>query len=402
MVVVPRLLSRKMPARLLFVLCVLMLAFAGDARACDICFSGIVITLGQKVDAADQAVLAIPLANQEQFRIVEVVKGDVAADDTITEPGLSVPSARPVMSPDGLMPGQKVPTAPDGKPLLLVRDKVSEKWTSLGAIDADYAGWLRQLAATKHGGKSRPARLLWPRPTLTGSSLTDAEWRDRVAVVAPHFESTDPLVAEIAYGELMRAPYSAIRILKPQLDAARIATWINDPKLVSRRPAYTLLLGIAGGPDEVIELEQHIDTALRGREATNLSAMLAADLELRGPSRVDWLEKTYFADRKRTLPEIDAALLALSVHGGADGRVPRNRVIEAYRYFIHMRKPMSGFVAMELADWQAWDATADYIDIIRSKAATDPASEFAILSYLKRSPVTAKLARLQPPADQPE
>jgi hypothetical protein len=293
------------------------------------------------------------------------------------------------------MPGQKVPTAPDGKPLLLVRDRVSEKWTSLGAIDADYAGWLRQLAATKHGGKSRSARLLWPRPTLTGASLTDAEWRERVAVVAPHFESTDPLVAEIAYGELMRAPYSAIRILKPQLDAAKIATWINDPKLVSRRPAYTLLLGIAGGPDDAIELEQQIDTALRGREATNLSAMLAADLELRGPSRVDWLEKTYFADRKRTLPEINAALLALSVHGGADGRVPRNRVIEAYRYFIHMRKPMSGFVAMELADWQAWDATADYIDIIRSKAATDPASEFAILSYLKQSPETVRQAAMQ-------
>jgi hypothetical protein len=390
-----RLLSRQMPVRLLFGLGVLTLTFAGEAQACAICFSGVVITPGQKLDAADQAVLAVPLADEGQFRVIETVKGDGAADEIIREPGLALPKTEPVMSLDGLTPGQKVPTVQQGKPLLLLRDHVSEKWTSLGAIDADYVGWLRQLAATNHDGKARPARLLWPQPTLTASSLTDAEWRERIAVVAPRFESTEPLVAEIAYGELIRAPYGAIRILKPQLDAATIANWIDDPKLVSRRPAYTLLLGIAGSSDDAIELERRIGAALNARDATNLSAMLAADLELRGPTRVDWLEQTYFADRQRTLPEIEAALLALSVHGGADGTVPREKVIEAYRYFIKVRRPMAGFVAMELANWEAWDATADYVDIIRSKAVKDPAGEFAILSYLKQSPATVAQAANQ-------
>jgi len=397
--VVARLLSRQRP--LLLGLTVLMLFLAGEARACPICFSGVVITPGQKLDAADQAVLAVPLANQGQFRIIEVIKGDVAADETITEPGLLASTGDPVMSLDGPMPGQTVRTVPDGKPLLLLHDKVSEKWTSVGAIGADYAGWLRQLAGTRQGGKARMARS-WPQMALTWSSLTDAEWRERVAIVAPHLESAEPLVAEIAYGELVRAPYGAMRILRPQLDAARIASWINDPKLASRRPAYTLLLGIAGGPNDAVELEQHIDTALRARDATNLSAMLAADLELRGPTRIDWLEQRYFADRQRTLPEIEAALLALSVHGGADATVPREKVIEAYRSFIKVRKPMAGFVAMELADWEAWDATADYVDIIRSKAVKDPAGEFAILSYLQQSPATAEQAALRSSTDQPE
>ena len=390
----PRLFSRQMSVRLFFGLGVLVLAFSGEARACAICFSGIAITPGQKLDSADQAVLAVPLANPEQFRITEVIKGDASANETITAPGVSAPSAQPVMSLDGPTSGQVVPAVPGGQPLLLLRDKVSDEWTSIGAISTDYAGWLRKLVATKRGGEIRPPKA-WSLIGLAGSYLTDDEWRERVAVVAPYLESPAPLVAKIAYGELMRAPYSAIRILKPQLDAARIATWIDDPKLASRRPAYTLLLGIAGGPDDAADIEQRINTALKALDATNLAAMLAADLELRGPSRVDWLEQTYFADRKRTLPEIDAALLALSVHGGADGNVSRNRVIEAYRYFIHVREPMSGFVAMELADWQAWDATADYIDIIRSKAVTDPASEFAILSYLKQSPLTVKQAAMQ-------
>jgi hypothetical protein len=63
---------------------------------------------------------------------------------------------------------------------------------------------------------------------------------------------------------------------------------------------------------------------------------------------------------------------------------------------------MAGFVAMELADWEAWVATPDYVDIIRSKAVKDPAGQFAILSYLKRSPVAAEQAGLLPLAEQPE
>jgi hypothetical protein len=391
-----RLLPRQTPTLLLIGLGVLLLALAGQAQACAICLSGITITPGQKLDSAEQAVIAVPLANPEQLRIVEVIKGNAAAGDTITEPVLSAPTAQAVMSPDGLMSGEAAPALPDGKPLLLVRDRVSEKWTSLGAIDAGYADWLRDLAATKRGDEARPTRT-WPRLGLMSPDLSDTEWRERVAVVAPQLQSAEPLVAEIAYGELARSPYGAMQTLEPQLDSAMIATWINDPKLVSRRTGYTLLLGIAGGPDDAMELEQHIDTALSARDARNLSAMLAADLELRGPARVDWLVRTYFADRRRTLPEIEAALLALSVHGGADATVSRNRVVEAYRRFIKLRSPMAGFVAMELADWEAWDLTADYVEIVRSQAVKDPAGEFAIFSYLKRSPMTAEAAALRLP-----
>jgi hypothetical protein len=396
--VLARLLSKRMLLRLLFSLGVLMAFVAGEARACAICFSGTVITPGQKLDSADQAVLAVPSADQGQFRIIAVVKGKVAAGEAIAESDMSLPMGKLAMSLDGQTAGQNVSTAPDGKPLLLVRGKAFERWTSIGTIGAEHADWLQQLAATKRSGDNQPARL-WPPKVMAWSYLTDAEWRERVAVVAPYLETPEPLAAEIAYGELMRAPYGAMRTLKPQLDAARIEAWINDPKLAYRRPMYTLLLGIAGDPNDAIGLEQLIDKAVLAGDATNLSAMIAADLELRGPSRVDWLEATYFADRRRTLPEIDAALLALSVHGEADATVPRERVVEAYRYFIKVRQPMAGFVAMELANWEAWDATADYVEIIRSKAVKDPAGQFAILSYLQRSPLTAGQAALPPAAE---
>ena len=98
---------------------------------------------------------------------------------------------------------------------------------------------------------------------------------------------------------------------------------------------------------------------------TNLAAMIGADLELRGPSRVGWVEARYFADRTRTMPEIEAALLALNVHGDANGTVPRERVIQAYRAFIRERPPMAGFVAQQLADWDYWDVATEYAALLR-------------------------------------
>src|SRR4029079_11131924 len=129
-------------------------------------------TPGQKLDSADQAVLAVPLADSGQFRIIEVIKGDAVAQTTITGPALSAPAAQPAMSPDGPQAGQGSSTVADGKPLLLVRDKLSEEWKSIGAIGADYADWLRRIAATKHDGEARPTRS-WPPAALMGVYLSD-------------------------------------------------------------------------------------------------------------------------------------------------------------------------------------------------------------------------------------
>jgi hypothetical protein len=123
--------------------------------------------------------------------------------------------------------------------------------------------------------------------------------------------------------------------------------------------------------------------------------MLAADLELRGPSRVGWIETAYLADRTRTMPEIAAALLALSEHGKENGAVPRQRVVEAYGLFIKARKPMAAFVARDLAEWEYWDATPDYVALLASNVVADPASRYEIVSYLQRSPRADAKAALE-------
>jgi hypothetical protein len=339
------------------------------AYACPLCLGGISFAPGQQLDIAVQAVLAAPVAGGRQWRIIEVAKGDAIAGQVIAEP----------------VDGTDDAAVRVGRPVLLLNHGLWLGWSAVGTIGVEYAGWLRQLAATG--------------PT---ADRPDIDWRGRLALVAPYLEDPEPLAATLAYGEIARAPYGALRALKPQLEAATIAKWLDDPQLATRRSAYTLLLGIAGGPQDAERLEQRLDAAWTSRDATNLGPMVAADLELHGPSRVDWIETMYLADRRRTMPEIEAALLALSEHGKENGAVSRQRVIQAYRLLMRERQPMAAFVARDLAEWEHWDATPEYVALLQSNVVQDPASRYAIVNYLQRSPRADAKAALEslPVADR--
>ncbi len=356
---------------LLWALAVLLGGGSGHAFACAICLSAVSVTTGQRLDAADQIVLAVPTDDGQRFRAVEIVKGDV------------LPGAIVEASADATEPGDPR----GGKPHLLARNGLSGRWTSYGVIGPGHAGWLREFVKTNDGPSKRPPRA-WPLTSAVQAAADTTNWSKRIFLIAPYLESEDPLAAEIAFGELSRAPYEAMRLLRPALDADRVRGWIEDPALFPRHDAYLLLLGIAGNTDDATKLERRLAGARASQDATYLAAMLAADLELNGPSRVAWVEENYLADRSRSVPEIEAALLALSVHGGAVGAISRQRIVDAYRRFIRERQPMAGFVAPYLSEWRAWDAVPDYVEVLRSNAVKDPAGQFAILVYLRDSPDT--------------
>ncbi len=305
-------------------------------------------------DAAGNAVLAQLGDNGTPLKVVEVIRGEMPAGGTI-EPSWVI--------------GLPRNAAPSVKPLLLIRARKWQSWANVGPIGVEHAEWLRKLAAAK-------------RTTDT----TDAEWRAEAPFVLAHLESAEPLAAEIAYGELARAPYSALRSLKGRLDVLALRQWTADPRLAKRQSLYTLLLGIGGDATDATRLEQRLDAAWKTMDTTNLGPMLAADLELRGPSRMAWIDTRYIGDRDRTVQELQAALLALSVQGGADATIPRARIIESYRRFIRVQQRFAGFVAQDLAAWNDWDAVPEYVALLRSDLPQHPASRYAMWSYLKQSP----------------
>ena len=99
-----------------------------------------------------------------------------------------------------------------------------------------------------------------------------------------------------------------------------------------------------------------------------------------------WVEAKYLRDRKRSPPEIKAALLALSVQGNTNGAIPRDRVIQSYRVFMKEHKEIAGYVAQDLAAWQYWDAVPEYVALMKSDVRQQYPSRVSILEYLRQSP----------------
>ena len=87
---------------------------------------------------------------------------------------------------------------------------------------------------------------------------------------------------------------------------------------------------------------------------------------------------------------VAAALLAggvaLSVHGNANGVIPRERVVQSYRVFMKEHPEIAGYVAQDLAAWQYWDAVPEYVALMKSEVRQQYPSRVAILAYLRQSP----------------
>jgi hypothetical protein len=329
----------------------LFLCASSVATACPLCLGAFRSPVAQQLVDLPQAVLAQP--DGRGYQVVSVIKGEQPAG--------------------GIIPVEAIQldfVADASATLLLVRDEAWSMWVGLGAVTVEHASWLRQIAAGKRS-----------------ADMNADEWRARVALMLPYLEHREPLVAEIAYGEFAAAPYAALQTAKPLLAAPAIRRWLADPQLMARQPVYLLLLGIVGDAGDATALELRLEALWMARDATNLGSIIAADLQLRGPSRMAWVDAKYMGDRLRSTRELEGVLLALSVLGNTNGAIPRERVIESYRLFMQVHKELAGFVAWDLAAWHYWGAVPTYLTLIKSNVRQHFASRVAVLAYLGQSPV---------------
>lgn len=339
--------------------------WATHVAACAICApSDLENTLTQRLFAADVVVLATASPDGNGYRAGEAIKGEL---------------------PKGVIQLHEVVTAPQAAPSkgseLLLYSAGSQTWRTVGALKKERVAWVKRLLA------------LGPVSALN-SSASPAAWSPRLSFLVADLESSEPLVAQTAYEEISLAPYAAMRPLQPNLDAHKLVRWLDTPSLVARRPLYALLLGIAGGQGTADALESRLLAGSQQQTTAELSGLFAAYLELRGADGVGWMERHYLADAARSELEIQAAILALGVHGNDGVRVRKDRVVQAYAVLVQHNKARAGFVASDLGNWGRWEFGVDYAALLKSREPQAFASRYAMVLFLMRSPAPEARAAL--------
>lgn len=326
---------------------VLFLLTNGAAYACAICApTDAQNTLVHQLAAAERIVLAQPAPASSAHATVSL-RGALPMGllkwDTPALAQLSRPSQL------------QQPVRPDDQ-LLLVMNAGSNAWNALGYLPAARAPWLRGLMQS-------PMRM---------------EVRD--------LEDDYPLVAQAAYDDISAQPYAVLRGLAPSLDGRRVAQWVSDPSRSARRPLYYLLLGLSG---KAVDADAIATQALRaepGRSAAALSAMVAALVALRGEAGLAWVEQHFLSAPGVPDADVQAALLALSVHGADASAVSQSRVVAAYGRFVKANPQRAGFVASDLAAWGHWEFAEAFGAALRSGSTQVFASRYAMVFYLLRNP----------------
>tara|TARA_R110000850_G_scaffold49672_8_gene122302 strand:- start:2042 stop:3103 length:1062 start_codon:yes stop_codon:yes gene_type:complete len=330
-------------SRHLEIVCLVMvgLLVLQPGHACMVCVAdpmeGVLVS---ELQRSQEIVLARPVAGggANQYGITKVLKGDWV------DPGDQVEAGLPLFSEDGGKMG--------GGMVLLTR------------FD-DYSGWvIRAPAQGLH-------QVLFFRKVLellsTEDSGDESASSRRAAFFAGYLHHPDPMMARAAAAELSKVPYSEMVNLKGRLDSEKVRAELDGKAADYQRPFYYTLLGVCGDAGDAASINQMIDSMWTTNGYRMLPALLTAKLEFEGEPAVEEIEARYFRDRNRTLPEIEAAVLALRVHGNADGEISRKRVIEAYRTFFIDREPLIFYIVDDLARWEDWDSKESLVAIAEQR-----------------------------------
>lgn len=342
---------RRLPIFLFFSLA------SGWAGACAICApSDAQNTLVRQLAAAERVVLAQPAVTSS---------ARVTATATVALRG-ALPQALLTFDKPHATQGMQ-PVRPDDL-LLLVLNVGGAGWAALGYLPPSRESWLRDLA----------------KP-LTAASNAGAAL-DKTKRVARDLEDDYPLVAQAAYDDLSAQPYAVLRALAPTLDGRRVAQWVGDPSRSSRRPLYYLLLGLSGKTADADALAAQALRAEPGRSAAELSAVIAAVVALRGEAGLAWVEQHFLSTPGVSDADVQAALLALSVHGTDASAVSQNQVVAVYDRFVHSNPQRAGFVASDLATWGHWEFAEAFGSALRAGGTQVFVSRYAMVFYLLRNP----------------
>jgi len=209
----------------------------------------------------------------------------------------------------------------------------------------------------------------------------------RLRFFQDYLENDDPLLAQDAYDEFARAPYSDVHELKGHMVHDRLVEWIQSPDVnPSRRRLYLTMLGVCGDKHDLPMLEQMIVSdysakkpildqmvalgqALGGpfgldmwtemvdleerQKKLGLDASVACYLTLHGADGLDLIDERFLKNPKVEYTHAYMTIMALRFHGEEGNVVPKERLLQSMRLLLD-NPEFADQVIPDLARWEDW------------------------------------------------
>jgi hypothetical protein len=367
-----------------FLIGCLIVAMAGSApataTACPFC-SAVSLTFSQEIAQSQAAVIAkliesppaallAPTADgplpKGKFAVVEVLKGG----DLVADAGLTGGDATPI---ETIMLEEK----PVGTLFLLMGvEPPNLIWSSPVRASDRGVEYIRKLGGLPEKGP------------------------ERLAFFQDYLEDEDETLARDAYDEFAIAPYADVRGLKEKMNAAKLLSWIENPKVqANRRRLYATMLGVCGSEDDA----ERIGKILSGESLTpeqlearsGLDALIACYVALKGPEALDLVDRLFLDRQGRDVPftETYAAVMALRFLGEESDLVPKDRVLASLRLLLQEPK-LADLVIADLARWQDWSAIDRLVTLFKEAQADNIFVREPIVNYLRACPLPEAAAAI--------
>lgn len=246
---------------------------------------------------------------------------------------------------------------------------------------------------------SDPQELAWSPPMKLNErqyryvqALTKLppEGADRLAFFQQYLQDPDPELAGDAYTEFARAPYSAVKQLKPRMNRDQLIAWIKDPgDYTTHRSLYLTMLGVCGSQDDIPMLEAwlHSDDP---QSKVGLDALIACYLTLRGPAGMELIEQLYLRkgddNFSSNYADVYAAIVALRFHGTEQDVVPRARVLRAFSLLLDSPQ-MADLVIPDLARWEDWSHLKRMVALFKGSDEKSSWVRTPIVNYVRACPL---------------
>ena len=328
------------------------------ARGCPFC-SAVSQTFSEEIGSMDAVVIA---------RLVELPPPSktVAGEATREVPKAKFEVVQVVKGEAFIKPQQVVETiyfgeAKKGKPFLMM------------AVDPPKLMWSTPLPLSQRAEGYIPKLLALPK-----------EGSQRLVFFQKYLEDADEMLARDAYDEFAKAPYDAVKALKPKMDHDQLVSWIQDPDIpASRRRLYFTMLGVCGGADDVPMLESLLKSDDRKAKA-GLDAMIGCYLTLTGAAGMPLIEDQFLRNKDAEYADTYAAIMALRFHGGEDV-IPQKRILEGLRHMLG-RPQLADLVIPDLARWKDWSVMEQLVQLFKDADEKSSWVRVPVVNYLRACP----------------